>query len=122
MEELLKELRAFKCPPPDPSEFIDRSDNATMSKIMMGNQNGKGYVPTPEERERRRQTMLGVKHTPERCEEISKALKGKKHTPERNAKKSEINTGKKWFNNGKLNKFCHDCPKGFSEGMMRRKK
>ena len=116
MEELLEQLKAFKCPAPDPSELRTRCE------YMMGNQNGKGYVPTPEERERRRQTMLGVKHTPERRKNQSKAKLGVKHSPERNAKKSLTNTGKQWFNNGKVNKFCYDCPEGFVPGMKRRKK
>jgi len=121
-DEFFEGLKDFYCPPPDPSEFISGSENATMSKLMMGNQNGKGYVPTPEERERRRQTMLGVKHTPERRRKQSIAKKGVKHTAERNAKKSVTNTGKHWYNNGKINRFDYKCPKGFVPGMMKRKR
>ena len=122
MEELLEELKKYQMSTPDPSEFIERSDNITMSKLMMGNQNGKGYVPTPEERERRRQTMLGVKHTAERRKNQSIAQTGMKHSAERCAKKSLINTGKKWYNDGKVNKFCHECPEGFVPGMIKRRR
>ena len=65
--------------------------------------------------------MLGVKHTAERRKNQSKAKLGVKHSPERNAKKSALQTGKKWYNNGKVNKFCHECPKGFTQGMLKRK-
>ena len=122
MEEFLEGLRTFECPPPDPSEFIVSSENATMSKIMMGNQNGKGYVPTQEERERRSKTMTGRKYDAKRRKNQSIAQTGMKHSAERCAKKSLINTGKKWYNDGKTNKFSHECPKGFVPGMLRRKK
>ena len=120
MEEFLEGLRTFECPPPDPSEFIVSSENATMSKLMMGNQNSKGYVPTQEERDRRSKTMTGVKHTLERRRNQSLAKLGVKHSPERNAKKSLLNKGKKWYNNGKVNKFAYECPEGFSVGMLKR--
>ena len=66
--------------------------------------------------------MLGVKHTAERRKNQSKAKLGVKHSPERNAKKSLTNTGKKWFNNGKVNRFAHECPDGFIPGMKRRQR
>ena len=119
--DFFEDLKTFECPPPDPSEFIGGSENATLSKLMMGNQNSKGYVRTPEERERRRQTMLGVKHTPERRKNMSLAKLGVKHSPERNAKKSQVSTGRKWFNDGKVNRFTYKCPDGFVPGMLKRK-
>ena len=120
-EQWLIDLRNFVCDDPDPSEFIVSSENATMSKIMMGNQNSKGYVPTQEERERRSKTMTGRKYDAKRRKNMSLAQTGIKHSVERCAKKSLINTGKKWYNDGKINKFSHECPKGFVPGMLRRK-
>lgn len=29
--------------------------------------------------------------------------------------------GMKWFNNGKINKVCFECPEGFVPGMLRNK-
>ena len=120
--DFFEDLKTFDAGTPDPSEFISGSENATMSKLMMGNQNSKGYVPTLEERERRRQTMTGVKHTPERRRNQSLAKLGVKHSPERNAKKSALQTGKKWYNNGEVNTFTFECPEGFVPGMLKRKK
>ena len=119
--DFFEDLKTFDAGTPDPSEFIASSENATMSKIMMGNQNAKGYVPTQEERDRRSKTMTGVKHTPERRRNQSLAKLGVKHSPERSAKKSALQTGKKWFNNGKVNRFAYECPDGFIPGMKKRR-
>ena len=87
-----------------------------------GNSWNKGKTISQEQREKIRQTMLGVKHTPERRRRQSEAHKGVKHSSERCAKKSLITTGRKWYNNGKINKFCYDCPDGFICGMIKRNK
>jgi hypothetical protein len=87
-----------------------------------GNSWNKGKTISQEQREKIRQTMLGVKHTPERRRRQSEAHKGVKHSPERCAKKSLSTIGRKWYNNGKINKFCYDCPDGFICGMIKRNK
>ena len=38
---LFEDLKTFEFASPDPSEFFTSSENATMSKLMMGNQNAK---------------------------------------------------------------------------------
>ena len=38
---------------------------------------------------------------------ISEAMKGNTHTK-----------GMKWFNNGKINKVCFECPEGFVPGKL----
>ena len=36
-------------------------------------------------------------------------------------KKGNTNTkGRRWFNNGKENKYCYECPDGFTPGMLRK--
>ena len=56
---------------------------------------------------------------------LSEARKGKtckgKHwklSKEHNRKVSEMQKGKHWYNNGKINKFCYECPEGFVKGMI----
>ena len=117
--DIFEDLKTFECPPINPEDII-REPGPCLS--MIGNQNAKGYKPTVEENQRRRQTMLGVKHTPERRRNQSLAKVGVKHSPERNAKKSLINTGKKWFNNGTVNRYVYECPDGFTPGMKRRQR
>lgn len=43
---------------------------------------------------------------------------GKHHSEESKKKMSEANKGKHWFNNGKENKFCFECPDGFVPGRL----
>ena len=47
---------------------------------------------------------------------------GKHHTFEVRQKISEANrinrTGRHWYNNGKENKFCYECPDGFVPGRL----
>ena len=116
--DIWESLKTIEVPPLDPEDIISEPGPCLS---MIGNQNAKGYKPTAEENERRRQTMLGVKHTLERRRNQSKAKLGVKHSPERNAKKSLLQTGKKWFNDGKVNKFAYECPDGFVPGMKRRR-
>ena len=119
--DFFEDLKTFDAGTPDPSEFFSLDWKEALSKSMMGNTWNKGRPIPQEQREKIRQTMLGVKHTPERRKNQSLAKLGVKHSPERNAKKSLTNTGKKWFNDGKVNKFTFECPKGFVPGMVKRK-
>ena len=49
---------------------------------------------------------------------------GKKHSDESKKKMSNAakirNSEKHWYNNGKENKFCFDCPPGFVPGRLRK--
>ena len=114
-QEVIKEVKSFPYDEPDPSEFISRPE------MMMGNQNSKGYVPTQEEREQRRQTMLGVKHTPERRRNQSEAHRGVKFSKEHVNSMIKARVGRKWFNDGQKNTFTYDCPEGYTPGMVKRK-
>ena len=51
---------------------------------------------------------------------------GKKHSAESKKRMSEAHKGKNiwtrgrhWYNNGKENKYCYECPEGFFPGMLR---
>lgn len=83
---------------------------AKMSKSMMGNKNGLGKVPSPEKREKLRQSQLGKTIAPEIREKISAANTGRKHSPEVYAsrKKTYILTdpsGVEYTTHG-LRQFC----------------
>ena len=75
---------------------------------------------------------LGYKHSEDAKNKISEAMKGEKnpfygkhHTDESKRRNSEVhkgnkyNLGKHWYNNGKENKFCYECPEGFVAGMLK---
>ena len=74
-----------------------------------------------------------MKHIKERnvLKKISKSLlgnipwnKGKNISEETRKKMSEAKKGNtatkgmRWFNNGKINKRCYECPPGFVPGML----
>lgn len=55
----------------------------------------------------------------------NKNMLGKKHSAESKKKMSEAQRGKNiwtrgrhWYNNGKENKYCYECPEGFVPGML----
>ena len=48
----------------------------------------------------------------------NKNMLGKKHSAESIQKMSEAKKGKHWYNNGKMNKLCYECPDGFVPGRL----
>ena len=65
--------------------------------------------------------FLGKKHSDEAKKKIGAAQKGKKLSEETLKKMSDANKDKHWYNNGKENKYCYECPDGFVSGMLKRK-
>ena len=65
----------------------------------------------------------GRRHTEEARKKMSDAAKGKPKTKEHKKKIAEavrVNSmGRHWYNNGKENKFCYECPEGFVAGMLK---
>ena len=43
---------------------------------------------------------------------------GKHHSEESKKKMSEAQKGRHWYNNGKENRFCFECPDGFVTGRL----
>lgn len=64
--------------------------------------------------------FYGKKHSAESKKRMSEAHKGKRPSKEHINKVAEANRGKHWYNNGKENKFCFDCPPGFVPGRLRK--
>ena len=60
----------------------------------------------------------GKHFSEEHKNKLSEALKGKQLSEETRNKMSEANRGKHWYNNGKENKFCYECPDGFTPGRL----
>lgn len=69
---------------------------------------------------------LGCKRSEETKKKISDAHKGKYLSAEHKKKISEANKGNTyakgmhWFNNGKENKYCYECPEGFVPGRIKK--
>lgn len=45
---------------------------------------------------------------------------GKHHIEEAKKKIGEAFKGRHWYNNGKENKLCYECPDGFIPGILRK--
>ena len=97
---------------------------------------GKKCEPLSEEHKKKiSESEKGRKFSEETKRKISKALTGKHLSEETKMKLSKLNKGKKlseetkrkmsvlrkdchWYNNGKINKFCRECPEGFILGKL----
>ena len=44
--------------------------------------------------------------------------KGRKFSKEAKKKMSLQKTGRHWYNDGKINKLCYECPDGFTPGRL----
>lgn len=62
--------------------------------------------------------MKGKHHSAESIQKISDAKKGKRLSQEHIKKIGAARIGKHWYNNGKENKYCFECPDGFVPGML----
>ena len=62
--------------------------------------------------------FYGKKHSEEAREKMREAKKGK-NIGNKYALGNKNNLGKHWYNNGKENKFCYECPEGFTPGKIK---
>ena len=120
-----------------------RSDETKkkMSEAAKGNKNALGHHHSEETRkkmsEAKKGKYIGENHpnygkhfSEEYRRKLSEAHKGKqagekhpmygKHLSEVHKNKlSDAHKGRHWYNNGKENKFCYECPEGFTPGILR---
>ena len=82
-----------------------------------------GRHHTEDSKKRISAASKGRRHTEEARKKMSDAAKGKPKTKEHKKKIAEaarINSiGRHWYNNGKENKICYECPEGFVAGMLK---
>ena len=72
----------------------------------------KGIIRSEETIERFRRAKTGDKNP--------RGMLGKRHSTETRMRISMTQKDYRWWNNGKVNKFCKDCPEGFVPGMKTR--
>ena len=73
----------------------------------------KGKHPSKETRKKISEAKKG-KHTGS-----DNPFYGKRHSEETRRKISEAFKGCHWYNNGKINKLCYECPEGFVSGRIK---
>lgn len=76
----------------------------------------KGKHHSAETRRKIAEARNGKRHSEETKNKIAEAMKG--HPVSEGAKKKmrEAKKGKHWYTNGKIIKFCYECPDGFVPG------
>ena len=128
--EELQVLDMYYNRPPEELIFLTRSEHRALhtegEKHPMY-----GKHQSEETKKKMSEAHKGKHHSDEARKKIAEALKGKpsgnkgKHFSEESKKKlseakkgNTANRGKHWFNNGKINKFCYECPEGFVPGRL----
>lgn len=131
----LQALGMYYHRPADELIFLTKSEHSSLHKLSSETRKRLSDI-----NKGRNNPFYGKHHTKENKKRISAASKGRRHTEEarkkmREAKKGKhlleetkqkiaeaarINSmGRHWYNNGKENKFCYECPEGFVAGMLK---
>ena len=97
----------------------------TRKKLSEAN---KGKRLSEEHKKKIGEALKGRQLSEETRNKMSEAAKGKKFSDEHRRKLSESQKGKHigntaskgmhWYNNGKINKLCYECPDGFVPGRL----
>ena len=114
----LKALGMYYNRPAEELIFLTESEHNAYNK-------GKPKSDETRRKMKGNKNALGYKHSEEVKKKMSEARKGKKRSEETKKKISETHKGKNiwtrgrhWYNNGKENKFCYECPDGFVPGKL----
>ena len=81
----------------------------------------KGRHHSVKTKKRLSKARRGMTFSKEWRERMSEAHKGIKRSEVARDKTSKALKGRHWFNNGKENKFCYECPDGFVPGYIYKK-
>ena len=105
-QEKLKALGMYYNRPPEELIFLPASEHRAFKKGKNNPFYGKKH--SEESKKRIGEKSKGRCHSEESKKRISVAHKGNTYTK-----------GMHWFNNGKINKVCFECPPGFVPGMLK---
>ena len=115
--------------PPEELIFLPAREHNAFNKGRPGPNKGKKFSEEArrkmaEAKKGKPSNKKGKKLSEETKKKLSVANKGKKMSAETRRKMSAANRikniGKRWYNNGKINKRCYECPDGFVPGMLRK--
>ena len=106
----LKALGMYYNRPASELIFLTKSEHDILHK--------KGKSLSEEAKKKIGAAHKGKPMSEETRKKMSEARKGYKPSAEAIKKTAEANRGKHWYNNGKENKFCYECPDGFIPGML----
>lgn len=111
-QEELKALRMYYNRPPEELIFLPASEHRAFNK---------GKKQSEETKKKHSEALKGKPKSDETRRKMkgNKNALGYKHSDETKNKMSLQKTGRHWYNNGKENKFCYECPEGFVPGVLR---
>ena len=128
MDEL-KALGMYYNRPAEELIFLTSREHNAFNKGRPGPNKGKKFSEEArrkmaEAKKGKPSPRKGKKLSEETKKKLSESHKGKKMSAETRRKMSAANRikniGKQWYNNGKINKRCYECPDGFVPGMLRK--
>ena len=128
MDEL-KALGMYYNRPAEELIFLTSREHNTFNKGRPGPNKGKKFSEEArrkmaEAKKGKPSPRKGKKLSEETKKKLSESHKGKKMSAETRRKMSAANRikniGKRWYNNGKINKRCYECPDGFVPGILRK--
>lgn len=94
---------------PNKGKKLSEETRKKMSESRKGKPKSEEHKKKISEAKKGNKNMLGKKHSAESKKIMSEAHKGK----------NIWTRGRHWYNNGKENKLCYECPEGFVPGMLR---
>ena len=129
----LKALGMYYNRPSSELIFLPRSEHSSFNKGKKRSEEARRKMSKPKSEEAKKKMseakkdrytgeknpMYGKRHSEESKQKMREAHKGYKRSAEAIKKTAEANRGKHWYNNGKENRFCFECPEGFIPGMLR---
>ena len=123
----LKALGMYYNRPADELIFLTESEHRTLHNKGKSlseetrnkmSESRKGKHPSEETKKKLSEAKKGKAKSEEIKKKMSEAQKGKHASKETKKKMSLQRTGRHWYNNGKENRFCYECPDGFIPGML----
>lgn len=81
----------------------------------------KGRHHSVKTKKRLSKARRGMTFSKEWCDKLSEAHKGIQRSAVARDKTSKALKGRHWFNNGKDNMLCYECPEGFVPGYIHKK-
>lgn len=114
----LKALGMYYNRPANELIFLRKSEHTALRKVSLETRNKLSDIGKNISEETRKKLSMANKGHPvseETRNKISTANKGNTY-----AKGNKSTKGMCWFNNGKINKVCYECPPGFIPGRLRK--
>ena len=114
----LKALGMYYNRPANELIFLRKSEHTALRKVSLETRNKLSDIGKNISEETRKKLSMANKGHPvseETRNKIGAANKGNTY-----AKGNKSTKGMYWFNNGKINKVCYECPPGFTPGRLRK--